>query len=164
MKLIEQYRKVRDRALIITPYDCEYTDVQNTDIEQLNFWKFQGVKRFIADDNVIKRLNDRINYFRNGLLLLDDCRFYIEAKIEKDLHRFLIARKQRSVDIIVAAHGFTEVPPKFFTFAKSIVLHKTNDNINERKRVLNKFQELKQLQQKVNNHKDFHYHEVFNLI
>ncbi len=54
------------------------------------------------------------------------------------------------MDVIAVGHGFTEVPPKMFTFATHFALFKTKDNIARRKNVLGDFEEMAEAQRRIN--------------
>lgn len=103
--------------------------------------------------------------FRNGLIVFDDCRSYFDASLETDLHSLLIRRRQQMCDIIAVGHGFTEVPPKFFTFATHYILFKTIDSIDRRKNVIGNFDEMKEAQRRVNEKAktDPHYYEIIKV-
>lgn len=104
-------------------------------------------RRLIYRDGDMQQLSAN---FRNGLLVFDDCRMYIHAATEQDLLDMLIGSRQRGVDIIAVGHGFTQVPPAFFTFATDIILFRTRDNIDRRKDVILNFDELKEAQARIN--------------
>ena len=163
-QIIEKYVENRDRILIVTPHDIEFNEFEQIDVTDTGFYKFSGVRRHIADADSLALIGDNKNHFRNGLLILDDARHFIDSRVSRELHQLLISRKQRGLDIIAAAHGFTEVPPKLFTFCSHILLFKTADNINMRKNVIRNFEHLKEAQQRINDHSDFHYHEIFKMI
>ncbi len=136
-KLIDSYLSQNKRSLICTPHDVEwlqYDDIKdNKDI--VNFTDVK--KKFIFDDT---DLDNVIEYFRRGLLVFDDCRAYLPDHTTQSIKKLMISRRQRMIDIVAVAHGFTDVPPKFFTYASEIVLFNTNDNISSRKGVLKNFQ------------------------
>ena len=97
-----------------------------------------------------------------GMVLFDDCRAYFTAALDNDLHALLIRRRQKMIDIMVAGHGFTEVPPKFFTFATHYALFKTIDNIERRKNVIQNYEVMRQAQARINARaeKEPHYFEI----
>lgn len=153
-KFIDNELKKQSRALIITPDCYEFINIPEAD----NLKTFKGARRLIANDNIIKE----VETYRNGLLIFDDCRAYFNSKLEIELHTLLIRRRQRMVDVIAVGHGFTEVPPKFFTFANEIFLFNTKDNIHRRKDVIKDFDRMQQAQTRVNQQaiKEPHYFEI----
>lgn len=66
--------------------------------------------------------------YRNGTLLLDDCRKYIDSYSIGSFDNIQRSKRQFEIDIIAICHGFTEVPPVFYTFATDIWLFRTEDN------------------------------------
>jgi len=95
-------------------------------------------------------------------MVFDDCRAYLKAATTDAIHQLLVRRRQRMVDVIAVGHGFTEVPPVFFTFATDIILFRTADNIIRRKDCLKDFDIMVAAQRRVNQkaQSDPHYFEV----
>ena len=148
-KIINLQERYNKRSLIITPHDVEWLNYDFIDIEKGKETRtYTGTKKYIyKDKNTLRNLS---NHYRNGLLVFDDCRAYFNSNVDNELHSLFIARRQKMIDIIAVGHGFTEIPPKFFTFASEIILFKTMDNIDKRKNVLRNFEFMKQMQTKVN--------------
>lgn len=67
-------------------------------------------------------------YWGYGTLLLDDVRTYIGSSSIESFDIIQRKKRQMYIDIIAVAHGFTEVPPVFYTFATDIWLFRTEDN------------------------------------
>ena len=165
-KIIKSKLAAGSRVLVITPHDMDpvWDDVDCIDLEnQKEVRNFTGLRRFVATKNVIELLNDRANGFRNGLIVFDDCKSYIPASIDMELHNLLISRKQRGLDTCVVVHGFTDVPPKFYTFCSEFVLFKTTDKLDRVKRYIQKYNQVEKMQQVVNQEsdKDIHYYKIF---
>ena len=158
-------QKSNQKMLIITPDDIEWTDYEAVDLTKPEDFVYQGIRRhvFIPGKNgTLKKLE----YFKKGILVFDDCRSYFPAKTPPELHQLLIRRRQRVVDIFAVGHGFTEVPPVFFTFANGIFLFRTTDNIIRRKDCLKDFDKTAGAQVRVN-HKaksDPHYVEYIPFV
>ncbi len=151
----------KTRTLVVSPDDRDWLHIPNIYKLELNKWDYTGARRRIwSSKHDLQLISDN---FTNGLIIFDDCRSYFKANIDETLHKFLIRRRQNQRDIIVAAHGFSEVPPKFFTFCTELILFNTQDNINIRKDVLRNFDNVRQLQTHVN-HKALtnpHYSKVY---
>ena len=47
--------------------------------------------------------------------------------------------RHSAVDIFAIAHGFTEVPPVFFTFSTDFILFKTLDSISRRRQYISNY-------------------------
>lgn len=108
---------------------------------------YVGVRKIVYFDGLLDIIRDN---FSNGLLVFDDCRSYITAQVDTELHSLLIRRRQQAIDIVAVGHGFTEIPPKFFTFATHYALFRTRDNIKRRKNVINDFEVMAEAQQRIN--------------
>jgi len=146
--IINELKKEDGRALLVTPDDIEFPSVEyvHPRFPERIAW-YKGVRKIIYYPGLLQIIADN---FRHGLLAFDDCRAYLTASLEMDLHNLLIRRRQKSIDIVAVGHGFTEIPPKFFTFCSEIILFKTIDNIEKRKNVLKDFETMKQAQDRVN--------------
>lgn len=151
--LLAEIRKPEGHAIVVTQHLNEWTNLEDVNRRFIDkrVGEYVKARRLIYQDGDLNYLEHN---FRNGLLLFDDCRMYLHAATDQELHSMLIGSRQRSVDIIVAGHGFTEVPPKFFTFATKIILFKTRDNVKMRKPVLLNYEEMLQAQLRVNSRAD----------
>ncbi|MDB4582202.1 hypothetical protein N9164_03550 [Draconibacterium sp.] len=92
----------------------------------------------------------QIGASNDGLVVFDDCRAYFDSSLDRDLHSLLMRRRQQMIDIIAVGHGFTEVPPKMFTFATHFAVFKTIDNIQRRKNVLSDLEGIQATQVRIN--------------
>ena len=148
-KLVKnEMNKPTGRGLIVTPDDIEWNFLPDVN-QRLN----HHIKDYVKFRKIIYQpgaLNWIAAYFRNGLLIFDDCRAYLGATTDQELHNLLIRRRQKSIDIIAVGHGFSEVPPKFFTFASEIILFKTMDAIKRRQNVIRNYTEMEAAQIRVN--------------
>jgi len=143
-KIIDNATK---RVLICTPHDVEWLqyDLIKSNKELVYF---EGVKRIIVFDK--NDLENVFKYYRGGLIVFDDCRVYFGSYTDPIIRKLLIERRQKMLDIVAVGHGFTEIPPSFFTFASELVLFRTKDNILRRKGVLNDFEALQKQQNEIN--------------
>ena len=75
--------------------------------------------------------------------------------------RLRIKRRQGEVDVYAVGHGFTDIPPVFFTFATDLFLFRTTDNIVRRKNVLKEYERTLEAQKRINREatKNQHYYE-----
>lgn len=137
------------RVLVITPDDREWTEYPLTELRSGHSEDFQfaGIRRHIWND---KHTLKMLQYFQNGLIIFDDCRAYLRASTADEIRQLLIRRRQRNVHIMVSGHGFTEVPPVFFTFATDFILFFTRDNIKRREAYIRNFEAVQNKQEEVN--------------
>jgi len=122
----------------------------------------EGLKVLLYEGNETLEL---LNFFFNGLLILDDCRTYVSNNLPATLHQTLIRLRHRGVDTIAVTHGVSDVPIKFFLFHTEIFLFSTNDNLmRDKTRVIN-HHILMQHQKEINEiaKTDKYYYRVINL-
>lgn len=155
-----ELQKPGGRVLVVTPDDREWTDVPLVHPRFASrIATYRGARRLIFKEGDLKLIADK---FHSGLLVLDDCRTYLTANTDIRLHELLIRRRQRNIDMVVAAHGFTDVPPKIFTFATHFVLWRTRDNVAKRKDTILDYDRVAERVRDINakGEKDIHYHEI----
>ena len=161
--VINELKKPDSHILVVTPHDMEWTTLEfvNPRFPNRIEW-YKGARRIIYFDGLLQIIKEK---FFNGMVVFDDCRSYFNASLDNDLHSLLISRRQHMIDIVAVGHGFTEIPPKFFTFSTHYALFKTIDNIIVRKNVIQNFEELKAAQLRINQKaiQDPHYFEVIKI-
>lgn len=147
----------RLKILVVTPDDAEWTQYPENLLYSPDDFVFDGIQRHIWDD---QRTPALLEYFKNGIIVFDDCRCYFKDNLDPRITELLIRRRQRAVDVFAVGHGFTTVPPKFFTYYSDAVLFKTVDNIDRRKDCITNFDYFKRKQAEVNERskRDAHYH------
>ena len=146
--VLNEIRKKDSHVLVVVPDDIEWNTLPDVHPKFLNrIENYVGARKIIYYPGLIDNIREN---FRNGLVVFDDCRAYFDASLDSALHALLIRRRQQMIDIIAVGHGFTEVPPKMFTFATHYALFKTIDNVDRRKNVIQNFEQMKQAQQRVN--------------
>lgn len=174
--VLNELKKKESHILIVTPDDIEWNKIPEVHHNYPSrIENYKGARKIIFNEafefadkktRTLKKGNTvdlAADYFRNGLLIFDDCRAYFKnATLDSSLHNLLIRRRQKMIDIIMVAHGFTEMPPKAFTFASEIILFKTMDNIERRKNVLKDFIKMQQAQLYVNKQAETNPH--FNIV
>jgi ABC-type Na+ transport system ATPase subunit NatA len=147
-ELVSNLLKIKRRILIVTPDDVEWNSIPFVnDRFKERISSYKGARRMIFESDTIQLIDQE---FRNGVLIFDDCRAYLDAHTSKELHTIMVRRRQRDIDVIFVAHGFSDVPPKFFNFATFYILFKTNENIATRKNRINNYPILAAAQEKVN--------------
>ena len=147
-----------ERSLIITPDCVEWLEYEENKLKTKADYFFEGINRHIYLEDSLKK----IDKYTRGTLIFDDCRSYLKASTAQEVRNLIIRRRQRQIDIFAVGHGFTEIPPVFFTFATDIILFRTTDNIIRRKDCLKDYEAVLQLQQRINKKsvEDPHYYEI----
>jgi len=110
---------------------------------------FTGIRKLNFRDGRFQKLRN----YRNGALILEDCRGYIELQSKKEMDDFLIFRRHVNIDLFAVFHGLTDVPPRFFIHADRLVLFSTNDNINKRSKEIyqERLQKIDEARKRVEN-------------
>ncbi len=138
------------RCLVVTPDDSEWRDFPLNELQSASDFMFTGICRHIFDPHKTHGTLQRIEYFKCGIIVFDDCRAYFQSATDDKIRQLLIRRRQREVDVFAVGHGFNEVPPVFFTFNTEIILFRTTDNIIRRKDCLKDYDRALQAQKRVN--------------
>jgi len=145
---ITQALQSNRKALIISANRINWMDVP-----LLKTYKFKGARLLMFEPGILQTVFDN---YRDGLLILDDFRdFGLKDKDDFFIRRFLINRKQFSIDIFIAAHGFTDiVPVAIYTYINTIVLFKTNDNPRRVSHVLNHIDDIMTIKNEVDTYSE----------
>lgn len=146
--VLAEVKKPESHVLVVTRHLNEWLTIP--EVHNRFRWRagdYVKARKLIYRDGDLKYISDN---FRNGMLVFDDCRMYLHAATDQELLDMLIGSRQRGVDIITVGHGFTQVPPAFFTFATRFILFQTRDNIDRRKDCILNFDQLKDAQQRIN--------------
>lgn len=163
--VINELKKKDSHVLVVVPDDMEWNSLEYVHSKfPHRIETYVGARKIIYFAGLLPIIRD---CFRNGLIIFDDCRAYWNKQnaVEGDLHSLLIRRRQQMIDICAVGHGFTEIPPKMYTFATHFALFKTIDNIERRKNVIQNFDELKAAQLRINAKAatEPHYFEVIKI-
>ena len=151
----------RKNVLIVDPDGYEWRQYQEIPVDEIDTLN-TGTHKILAPTK------EEIEYlieFRNGILVLDDCRYYANKRLENEIRRVLIRRRQNVLDVFAVAHSLSEVPPDFYTFATHIVIFKTNDSVVRLRQSIDrdKLDSLKEVIQRVNKHPSRHHFEIVAL-
>lgn len=152
------------RALAILPDDSEpifknYNELEYNELKYISSVANKENKIFFPIDK--KQANNFFSevqtYFKNGILALDDARFYSGANVEDGLRNVFIRSRQNNVDVLFICHGLSEIPPSLITFATKIILFNTVDSWQRLKNKIpnpSKFEKfVNEVRQKASQHK-----------
>lgn len=117
------------RALAILPDDSEpifrpYNELQQSELRYINQVANKENKIFFTNG---KLFDDVQANFKNGVLILDDARFYT-GSLDEPLKKIFIRSRQNNVDVLFICHGLSEIPPSLITYATKIILFNTVDS------------------------------------
>ena len=149
------------KALVLDPDGLEWKHIQEISPDQAGELKSGFGKILAPHPDDLESLLE----FQNGSLVLDDCRFYLKARMEESIRRVLIRRRHNSIDVFAVAHGLSEVPASFYTFATHLICFKTNDSLVRLRNSTDKekIHKLRTAIDSVNDHPDHHHFKVFNI-
>ena len=150
------------RALIVTPHENEWMDIPMVHPRfQHHIRTYRGARRIIChgEKNILENIK---KYFVNGFLIFDDCKAYIRPSDRVYMEQFLLALRQKDVDFACCGHGFTTIPPVFYTFATEFFVFATTDNPKKRKDDVMNYEELEKTVNRVNAkaQENKHYYEI----
>ena len=150
------------RALIVTPHENEWVDVPMVHPrfpERIR--RYRGARRIICHGEKEILENIKRN-FVNGFLIFDDCKAYIRPSDRVYMEQFLLALRQKDVDFACCGHGFTTIPPVFYTFATEFFIFATTDNPKKRKDDVMNYDEVEKTVKRVNQKalSNKHYYEI----
>ena len=150
------------RALIVTPHENECVDVPMVHPrfpERIR--RYRGARRIICHGEKEILENIKRN-FVNGFLIFDDCKAYIRPSDRVYMEQFLLALRQKDVDFACCGHGFTTIPPVFYTFATEFFIFATTDNPKKRKDDVMNYDQVEKTVARVNKQAETnkHYYEI----
>lgn len=149
---------VNKKALEVLPDDSEPIFRNDFEVKpsELKYISNIAAKRCKVYFDSPKIFKDILLYFKNGVLILDDARYY-SGSFDDDLRKIFIRSRQNNVDIVFICHGLSEIPPSLITFATKIVLFNTVDSWQRLKNKIpnpNQFEKyVNEIRAKANDHK-----------
>ena len=151
----------RKKTLIVEPDGYEWRDVKEIDYSEIPTMSDKSAKGLAPDEQQIEELI----YFQNGNLVLDDCRYYAGKRLQNAIRKVLIRRRQNSVDIFAVAHGTSEIPPDFYTFATHLILFKTNDSLQRLRGTMDRdrIEKIGYIRNEINQHPSHHHYKIISL-
>lgn len=156
-RALEQHRRV----LIVTPHDNEWTDIPDVHpAHPERIATYKGARRYLCREP--DEVHQVCRLFRHGFLVFDDCRVYVPDRQDPEIRTMLLSCRQNDVDFAAVGHGFTTVPPLFFTYATHFAVFATTDNVGRRKNCVLNFPALEATVRRVNNAalQKPHYYEI----
>lgn len=160
--ILRECLKSERRALIVTPHENEWVDVPMVHPRLKHHIRtYKGARRIICHGEKDILENIKRN-FVNGFLIFDDCKAYIRPSDRVYMEQFLLALRQKDVDFACCGHGFTTIPPVFYTFATEFFIFATTDNPKKRKDDVMNYDQVEKTVARVNQKAEFnkHYYEI----
>ncbi len=142
-------RTKRERIIIVTADGIQWEQYKELKLQEFN--KFKGVRKVFYNKSLFQYFDNQ--KLRDCILILDDFRgLKVRSTKEKDaLETMILRRRHRMLEIIIAAHGFTQIKPRYIlSYDPEFILYETSDSIKLVQDVLQKPAEIFKLQQEVN--------------
>lgn len=164
--ILTEMMKSGQRALIVTPDPLEWSGVKEVnDRNKSEISTFEGARKIIYYKGCMELIQ---KYYYNGILVFDDARVYIRAQSDDFMTWLQIRRRQAGIDLFTVTHGLTQVPPIFFTFASTLILFYTKDNIKRRGDYVDEadFEEIQQAKKRISQivtNGNKYYYEIIKL-
>jgi hypothetical protein len=118
----------KNRRVLVVQYaglEDSWNDYPVIDLKSPELETFTGIRQayFMRHDKQSWTL--LFERFHNGVLVLDDCKNYIDPRVEGPLLRLLVNRRQLMIDIYVMVHAFKQLPPKFYDYCEEYFIFKS---------------------------------------
>jgi len=143
-KLIANYGKKHpgQKILVLDTLDHPaYREIPNIDIDLMSRWIRPNTYRIYGGntDEILQAVDKNLT---NALVVMEDASKYLNRTITPEVRRFIYDSKQKNLDIIFLFHGFMSCPPELFRMVDNLVLFKTGDTPESRKRDLMNYNEV----------------------
>lgn len=131
-KLVRRALEAKRRVLVVTPHENEWLDLPPVHPQYpARIATYVGGRRIVVRE--LEEFRRVCELFKHGLLVCDDCRAYIPDAPDPTVRTMLLSCRQDDRDLIAVGHGFTTVPPLFFTYATHFAVFATTDAVKRRK-------------------------------
>ena len=148
-KLVRAALVQKRRVLVVTPHENEWNDLPEVHPRFPDrIASYVGGRRIVVRE--LEQFREVCRLFKHGLLVCDDCRAYIPDAPDPTVRTMLLSCRQDDRDVICVGHGFTTVPPLFFTYATHFAVFATTDKVDRRQNCVINFPALKETVNQVN--------------
>jgi hypothetical protein len=159
-QIIEQYTKPNPRVgrdgrpVLTIDVQNEYNDyiAINYDVDQPDKFKrcseikkikspniyrilcFKKDRSCMDDTEKMRAILDAAQFFRNGLILLEDMNTYLSSHVPKRFYSMIVSVRHIGTDLIMNYQRKNDPPPKVWDSANLVRMHKTTDSISSEPR------------------------------
>jgi hypothetical protein len=138
------------KVLIYDTDDNRIWTYPKVELHQLKRWVSGKYK--LIDTNSEAVINEMNAYLNDALVLVEDATKYIGSSLSKTLKNFILATKQRNIDLIFTFHSFRKVPPDLFNFSNYITMFKTGEDIAQFRAKIPSFERVQQIYGEIQAH------------
>lgn len=153
-KLISQIKNRRVLILQMAPLEKAWDEVPTIDLRNTeDIETFKGMRQIYYDDYERDTWELIFKNYHNGVLIMDDCRNYIDSQIniEPYLKKLFTNRRQKMMDMIAIVHAFDEIPPRFYPFYTTMYIFKSSVDPYQFRRNIPNFERVHKVWTRVNN-------------
>lgn len=144
-KIMEASQK---RVLVIPSNSSEPSFKHLKEISADQVATFTGHARYMCyDPSDLEAIASSIS---NCTLISDDFRNYLDANVSREVRGLFIERRHKGIDMYLAAHGFTQVPPVMWAYLDLIMIFRTKDNPHRYRNHFQNYEEMIQVIEEVN--------------
>lgn len=116
------------RALALLPDDSEpifrpYNEIARSELKYINNVANKFNKIYFDNHKIFTEIE---RTFKNGVLVMDDAKFYARSR-DEEMNKLYIRARQNNLDVLFICHGLSEIPPSLITYTTKIVLFNTVD-------------------------------------
>ena len=148
-RLVRKALFARRRVLIVTPHENEWEDIPLVHPGyHERIAKYVGARRIVCRE--LEEFREACRLFKHGLMVCDDCRAYIPDAPDPTVRTMLLSCRQDDRDLVAVGHGFTTVPPLFFTYATHYAVFATPDEVRRRRNCVMNFDAVEAAVRRVN--------------
>ncbi|MCB0638864.1 MAG: ATP-binding protein [Lewinella sp.] len=111
-----------------------WRDVPVIDPAKKESWEFgNGLRQVVWYQHEDATIEYIYRYFRNGVLIFDDCKEYMSSNLQENRYfkRIFSSHRHLGLDIIIIAHSPNDVPPQSWMYNKMTVIFATDDTIRK---------------------------------
>ncbi len=112
--------------------------------------KKKGIYRAFYYKHDKKTLKYLFHYCWNYLIVMDDCRSYLDAGMLRDLSIGVIQSRHRMCDWYFVVHAFTDIPPRIFNYYNLMYLFSTSENPERAKKNIPNYDVVASTAKKIN--------------
>jgi hypothetical protein len=88
----------------------------------------KGIYRYYNSDHAVM-WDTLVKYFKNGLIIFEDCTKYIPANVPPKIKGILVDHRMWEADVLFTFHSFKRIPPFFWEMASMVTILKTQEEI-----------------------------------
>lgn len=118
----------------------------------LSFKKGWRKIHFVEHESELNPLEEIYNYYRNGVLILDDCSLYMQSNWSstKGLKQICVDHRFNGLDIIFIGHSPMHIPRQCWAYIKASFIFKCTSKLEKSSMPLDNFEAFLEKQNYVN--------------